>query len=513
VAMDAREILAHYNVPDAMPLDYAGAFNLEPAKRFSCVTPANELWKIIAALHIFERAGLSSNELEFSTHHDALQNVAADLQDLFKFLTDTSVRISIRPRPPVLGEQTLLEQFSSQEPIVLFSPGLDSLAAALATNESCRPVLLHVSTSNIMLAKARELRNRYPVLLADTMVSGDCRFSSLGGGISHTRGLLFLSAAFNAALTLGITRIIIGENGPLMINPSVSPFSVPTRNAHPKLIEGFQKIIQKLGYPEIHLAAMHKDMTKSEVLLGVSEKLGSLASKSYSCSITQGQTAMCGLCFACFVRKTSMLAIGVVEPDSLYEADPFAVDIKTLGPVDQGRVNDLKDSMTYFKQFIIGPHPNDWLDEIPSSFFTDPDAMLRRFALDLFVGTRRYFRLRESKGSTNALSKYCLDAIGEIGSHTLDEREAELGKGTRRAPDQMLLGQSPQSQRGSTASMMASSKGQGSQMVSHHRVPKHSIAIDSVLTQHLIMAHQLVRQRSTTLSFRSLISRRTVPVV
>jgi hypothetical protein len=135
-----------------------------------------------------------------------------------------------------------------------------------------------------------------------------------------------------------------------------------------------------------------------------------------------------------------MLAIGVEEPDSLYEADPFTVDIRTLGPVDQGRINDLKDSMTYFKQFITGPHPNDWLDEIPSSFFTDPDAMLRRFALDLFVGTRRHFRLQESKGSTNALSKYCLDAIGEIGSDILDEREAELGKGIKRAPDQMPLG-------------------------------------------------------------------------
>jgi hypothetical protein len=427
--MDAKSILAEYYVPDEMRIDYVFPFRVEPSSRFVCTDGSNELWKLIAVLHIVDRTNLRAQEIEFSTHCKELLELSNDIETLYGFLTGKSIRIRIMVTPPKSVQQRIGEPKPSGS-LVLFSGGVDSLAAAVSTTEKVPSLLFHATTSNVIMSKASDLRYASSRLLRTPIAYGDCRFSSLGGGFSQTRGLLFLAAATNAAANLGVNQIIIGENGPLMINPLVSPASISTKNAHPKLIVGFQEIMQKLGYRGMHLVAPHKDMTKTEVILDALQGLQDTIMKSYSCWRTQGLSAMCGVCFSCYVRKLSLLAAGIDEPDSLYEDDPFTLYVSESTSESCLRdLMDLKDSLTYYKRFAIGSDiPLDWKTDLPPNFFEDPTEMLQKFALDLFVGVRGYFRRGRLASFSTALGKYSLDAIGEIGQSKLDSRESELGK-------------------------------------------------------------------------------------
>lgn len=351
-----------------------------------------------------------------------------------------SVEIRIQ-RSPKKSIQRILSETRLSQPIVLFSGGLDSLAAALSIGRAVCPVLFHATTSNVILAKVRELRDSSSAFSGCPMTAGDCRFASLGGGSAQTRGLLFLASAANVASTLGIDRIVIGENGPLMINAQVSPFSIPSKTAHPKLIVEFENIVRDLFPFSLHIDAVHKDMTKSEVVLGVREDLGESLHKSYSCWRTQGLRTMCGMCFACLVRRLSLLAIGITEDDSVYEADPFRADFSELGPAGQNAVSDLKDSLTYYKRFAMNcDEPVGWDSGISTSFFEDPSALLRRFSYDLFLGIRSYSKSHDHVGSYNALYRYCLDSIQDIGTSRLDERDSELQHGRSTIRGQTTFG-------------------------------------------------------------------------
>jgi 7-cyano-7-deazaguanine synthase in queuosine biosynthesis len=427
--MDAKSILGHYGVPNQMPFDYTVSMSRSPSRIIECSGVANELWKLVALLHIIERARPSVDEIEFSTQFDELAGLSERLEGLFEFLTSgMSVKIRIQ-RSSKKSIQRILSEARLSQPIVLFSGGLDSLAAALSISRTACPVLFHATTSNVILAKVRELKDSSSALSGCPMTAGDCRFASLGGGSAQTRGLLFLASAANVASTLGIDRIVVGENGPLMINAQVSPFSIPSKTAHPRLIVEFESILQDL-LVDLHIDAVHKDMTKSEVVLGVREDLGESLHKSYSCWRTQGLKAMCGMCFACFVRRLSLLATGIAEDDSVYEADPFRADFSQLDPAGQNAVSDLKDSLTYYKRFAMRcDEPVGWDSGISASFFEDPVALLRRFSTDLFVGIRSYSKSHDHVGPYNALYRYCLDSIQEIGTGRLDERESELRHG------------------------------------------------------------------------------------
>ena len=421
--MDAKSVLTEYNVPKEMPISYTSPYGLDHSGEFACTNASNELWKLVSVLHILDRINLSGREIEFHTHCQELSEVSEEVESLYGFLTERSVRIRVRIVAPPPTQQKLFEP-RSRRPLVLYSGGLDSVAAALSMNQQMPSLLFHATTSNIILSRAKELRNSCLGLACSPIACGDCRFSSLGGGFSQTRGLLFLSAAINAASNLGINQVIMGENGPLMINPSVSPSSISSKNAHPRLLIDLQRIIHELGYGKLSLVALHKDLTKAEIVFRIPEAWKDSIAKSYSCSRTQGLTAMCGLCFACFVRKLSLLAASVHEPDSLYEADPLTVGYQEH--FFDKNLMDLKDSLSYYKRFATESDvPIDWNTHIPPSFFENAEEMLHRFALDLFLGARNYFRERKIIWS-NALSKYCLDAIDEIGASKLDARESEL---------------------------------------------------------------------------------------
>jgi len=422
--MQATNLLAQYKVPRAMPIDYAPALKCR-SQRFYCqpTTPANEFWRLAVALHAVDNARLRVDELEFSTHCQEFLQLGDKIAQLYEFLTKKPLRLKVSRTNPPPGDRTI-SVTRSIESLVLFSGGLDSLATAISTSNG-RSLLFHATTSNIVLSKVEALRESNRILKGRPAYYADCRFSSMGGGFSQTRGLLFLSAAVNAAGHLGVKEVVMGENGPLMINPEVSPSWSPTRNTHPRLITDIQSITEDLGYDDLKITAVNKDKTKAEVVLEVAERVGDSISRSYSCPRTRGTSAMCGLCFGCFVRRLSLDALNIGDSPTLYKQDALAVGSSGLTEYERSRIDGLKDALSYYKRFVVGSNPpTDWSLDIPNGFFENAKGMLRRFSLDLFLGIRNC--LQRSGDGPSALKEYCRGALDEIDSEELARRQSEL---------------------------------------------------------------------------------------
>lgn len=422
--MQAIDLLTQYRVPRGMPIDYAPPLKGR-STRFYCqpTNSANEFWRLAAALHVMDCARLRVEELEFSTHCAELLQLEGKIARLYEFLTQRPLQLKFSRTKPPPSDRTISATRSIGS-LVLFSGGLDSLAAAISSTNG-RSLLFHVTTSNIVLSKVETLKESNRILRSRPAYFADCRFSSMGGGFSQTRGLLFVSAAVNAASHLGVKEIVIGENGPLMINPGVSPSWGPTRNAHPRLITDIQSIVEDLGYGDLRVTAVNKDKTKAEVVLEIAEKWGDSIRRSYSCSRTRGMRAMCGLCLGCFVRRLSLDALGISDSPSLYKHDALAVGSSGLTGHERSRIDGLKDALSYYKRFVVGSSPPmEWSLDIPDGFFEDAKGMLRRFSLDLFLGIRNC--LRRITGGPSALREYCRGALDEIGSEELSRRQSEL---------------------------------------------------------------------------------------
>jgi len=115
------------------------------------------------------------------------------------------------------------------------------------------------------------------------------------------------------------------------------------------------------------------------------------------------------------------------EPDDLYSMDPFKVDIGDLGTKSAQKINILKDCFSFFQNVLSDDSFVDqWLDDIPKGFFSNAHGLLRRFAADLFLGTKNYLN-RVNVDHLNALGKFAVEIISnEIDSDILVQRREKL---------------------------------------------------------------------------------------
>ena len=112
--------------------------------------------------------------------------------------------------------------------------------------------------------------------------------------------------------------------------------------------------------------------------------------------------------------------------------DPFKVDIGSLGTKSVQKINILKDSFSFFQNVLFDDKFVDqWLDDVPKGFFSNAHDLLRRFAADLFLGTRNYLK-RANSNLLNAFGKFATETISnEIDSDTLVQRREQLLRQTK----------------------------------------------------------------------------------
>lgn len=396
-----------------------------------------ELEELVLSLYIIDREYPEENTLALQVSEIKIWAELKDaIQDLFSFLTDRYLDLKFERSPRSRSLQTTLFNSSvdfDRKPTVtcLFSGGLDSTAGVLDLQKREEPLLHHTITGKVIKGKVLNL-HRSPALNKHGLSLTDSQIKNVRPGRSSLRGLLFLTNASIIASSFGQKTVVMPENGPLMINPQVSLLSPqPTRNAHPLLVKSVEQVLRRLVEKKFEIECIFKEKTKAEVLASVMRE-SDLINKTYSCFTVQGQKRMCGICYACFVRRVSALCIDYEEPDNLYSMDPFKVDIGSLGTKSVQKINILKDSFSFFQNVLSDDKFVDQsLDDVPKGFFSNAHDLLRRFAADLFLGTKNYLK-RANSNLLNAFGKFATETISnDIDSDTLVQRREQLLRQTK----------------------------------------------------------------------------------
>jgi 7-cyano-7-deazaguanine synthase in queuosine biosynthesis len=388
-----------------------------------------ELQELAIALFLIDRSYPETQQLDFEMNHRNIwEGLIEEIEKLTEFLTERKIKINLIERSQedkftyqaqITKNDSYFNSLSGHN-VCLFSGGADSTAGIVKLLEKEKyPILHHSLTGNIVYGRVKKLHKEMPILNSELFISDMRDARKLGN--SALRGFVFIINAFLVARYLGCKRLVFPENGPLMLNPPMSCFKDPTKNAHPYLITNLEKIFKSLSGEAFKIDCIFKDKTKAEVVIPLITT--NLISKTNSCFFVQGQKNMCGNCFACFVRRFSLIALDYLE-SSAYSTDPFLTSCP-LCP-DHETMKDLHDSLFFLFNILTGKvNIGDYLANVPDNFFQDPSILFRNFAADIFLGVRKYFE-RINNSQTNALGRFAKDLTTSIDKHMLDLREEEL---------------------------------------------------------------------------------------
>ena len=392
--------------------------------------------KVILGLHIIERERLDYvKELKITTSYPYnFFSIVSKLESLFFLLSNLKMKLRVVPKSSRCIWKKLDEDFPYQK-VVLFSSGLDSLCGALELSEDYKVVLAHCITNQVIFSKILKLANM-PHLQRSILYCCNARTKETTGGISETRGLLFLSFAYAIAASLDLKSIVFCENGSqmldVMLGPLVYPNKPATKNTNLMYIEKIEDIFSSFNNSEFKIEYPYKDMTKAEMLNSFKDRIR--FEDTFSCFSTRYRTAMCGICWNCFIRRVSMLAIDVEEEYNTYETNPFEF------VYEMSQKESYKNEMNilyhllrfYYKIATMDSSAQDEVRISTRDYFGNSISLVTRFAKDIFLGVMKLLQTTD-EARLNPLGKKAKELLDQIDERTLMERKEELMKRVRTA--------------------------------------------------------------------------------
>lgn len=246
--------------------------------------------------------------------------------------------------PLSLDPEAILQLLGAPDSVVLFSGGTDSLCATLkmCLGEGKRPVLVsHRSSPRIhgrQLVLVRELRKR---VAAWNFPHIGIRINRIGFDhgetTQRTRSFLYTSIAVAVASQLGISPVVLADNGITTIQPPINAQLVgalATRSTHPKFIDYFNRLVGSL-FPVRSPVTSNPFLflTRPEVLgLLTTYSMAELLQATNSCAHSRNRPLIsphCGVCSQCVERRFASIACGLEEHDLIdqYGRDIFLHDL------------------------------------------------------------------------------------------------------------------------------------------------------------------------------------------
>jgi 7-cyano-7-deazaguanine synthase in queuosine biosynthesis len=297
--------------------------------------------------------------------------------------------------------------------ICLFSGGLDSLAGVKwLKDRAIRPVLIsHCAMNRICHAQtllASSLKKSFAGKLDFFQISARSKGGKKMNTVEYsqaTRSFLFLSLASTFALSMGISKIRIFENGILGLNIPIVPSRIfnNTRTVHPTFLTKYNKLLSELFPNTVVVENPFILSTKGEVVKLLDDPdFRVLIKESVSCAHLEGLrwkkvtgSRHCGICLPCVLRRISVHNAKLDANDDNYvdnifgDYDKIPQDGKTLlfQVLEFGRTLDRDD--------------NDVLNDTPQFYVEEMNDPMEAIAM-----TRRY--VAEAK-----------TAIRELGSASL----------------------------------------------------------------------------------------------
>jgi hypothetical protein len=278
--------------------------------------------------------------------------VKSCLADVLGFLSDDLYEFDFVGPP----DRPALQQFLSfnekgellgfPEQVLMFSGGLDSLGGAVEeiVNRKRRVVLVNHRSSTkldkIYRRLAEKLDERAPECPLPYHVRVTIHKKKWMNKDYMQRGRSFLYACIGATIArmLGQNNVRFYENGVISMNLPIAAQVVggkATRTTHPRVIHGFQRLLEMVAGGPFVFETPFILKTKGEVVKLIADAgCQDMIADSISCTHTwEISTAHphCGTCSQCVDRRFAVLAAGVEEHDPLdkYLADVFT-DVRTM---------------------------------------------------------------------------------------------------------------------------------------------------------------------------------------
>lgn len=279
-----------------------------------------------------------------------------------------------------------LPETNGFDAVCLFSGGLDSFAGAITLLEDGKRVLLvgH-NDSSIAPHRQKVLRDALQVAyegqvefrgIRVTAASKhtDKQFAPLDmvEGTYRSRSIIFIASGLLAAAPLGQdTPLYVPENGLISLNVPLNPSrrgTASTRTTHPHYMRQFKTFAAMLGVANEIINPFQFD-TKGEMLYRLKHLpvFVNNVNNTVSCSRPErhndysGWTFVdrmkpnCGYCFPCLIRRASLHAAGLDDPNE------YRVDIHTAPQIGNHSSQASQDLRAVIGALNRGEHPNDIL--------------------------------------------------------------------------------------------------------------------------------------------------------
>ncbi len=292
-----------------------------------------------------------------------LQPVAGQVEKVLRNLSNDRWRIYFRQEA---GEPE--EDFDSPAvdgQTLLFSGGLDSLAAALEFGPAKQIHLVSHITRNRQIREAQE--QLVQLLEGSGMQLPHLQLfvsSSDAPGFDHdiestqrTRSFLFLILGGLVARRLGHKEILmIAENGQMAIHLPLSHARIgafSTHTAHPEVLNEMEAILNQALGTNVRIVNPYVAKTKAESIQIVCQRLPHAVPFANSCwrhtHLPQGATH-CGECIPCLVRRIALEYHG--QDPTAYARNLLSENVGNLPPDDEGRRNlvELCEFSLYFER-------------------------------------------------------------------------------------------------------------------------------------------------------------------
>jgi len=265
---------------------------------------------------------------------------------------------------------------------IAYSDGLDSRCVAGIYDQGDIAVRVRVSKNKDKINKTERPFHRIPFNVKPKRSSE----SSV-----RSRGFKFAAITAIAGQLSGVSRIIVPESG----QGALGPVLVPLHNVyadyrnHPTFFRKMEKFLGVLlGYSVVY-DQLRLWFTKAQTISTFLSQTGKPANDLFdtrSCWQTRynvqvnGKRRQCGICAACLLRRMSMRAAGVIEPDDAYAfADLTAANFKdALSPNFRGEPTK---SMVEYGS--VGTRHLQQLSELAGQ----TEDVLRRHAFEIAIAT------------------------------------------------------------------------------------------------------------------------------
>jgi len=325
---------------------HAGLDEIETSLKLKVNDLTKDLYRIALAVYVWDLRTLRKSYepryfgiLISVSDKEKWDSVKNHLEGTLRFLTGDTYDFHF-----VQGKKSETEfkfEKRSERSILLFSGGLDSLAGfKWMTDEKLKPLLVSHPAMGLVSSVQKDLVSRLRSIVGNDLPWYQIRATSRSGSKltekEHTqfsRSFLYLTMGATFALTLGIDREFICENGIIALNVPLSASRIysNTRTVHPKFIAMYQELLDSLFGRCLSIENPFVTMTKGEAVKRL-DSVGyrDLVKIAVSCpnitplrweGVATSKIRHCGICLPCIIRRVAINYSNLWSDDAQYKDD------------------------------------------------------------------------------------------------------------------------------------------------------------------------------------------------